>query len=172
MLRDLVSHNILSGIKSFRFALGFIITVCLFVVSAIIFVGRISNAQADYRAQTIQAEQTFENAVGHLNELALQWHELYCPPARLLFIAAGLSDRLPNMVSGNAFIVGTADNVSRTNPLFPDQSSLDWAFIIGVALSFITLALTFDAVTGEKETGTLRFVLRNQIGRASCRERV
>ena len=42
---------------------------------------------------------------------------------------------------------------------------MDWAFIIGYVLSLIALLFTFDAISGERERGTLRLMLANSIPR-------
>ena len=47
----------------------------------------------------------------------------------------------------------------------PDVSQIDWAFIIGYILSLIALIFTFDAISGEREHGTLRLMLANSIPR-------
>ena len=47
----------------------------------------------------------------------------------------------------------------------PNISQVDWAFIIGYVLSLIALLFTFDAISGERERGTLRLMLANSIPR-------
>ena len=42
---------------------------------------------------------------------------------------------------------------------------VDWGFIIGYVLSLIALLFTFDAVSSERERGTLRLMLANAIPR-------
>ena len=47
----------------------------------------------------------------------------------------------------------------------PDVTKVDWAFIIGYVLSLIALLFTFDAVSSERERGTLRLMLANSVPR-------
>ena len=47
----------------------------------------------------------------------------------------------------------------------PDVSQVDWTFIIGYVLSLIALLFTFDAISGERERGTLRLMLANSVPR-------
>ena len=42
---------------------------------------------------------------------------------------------------------------------------MDWGFIIGYVLSLIALLFTFDAISHERERGTLRLMLANSIPR-------
>jgi ABC-type transport system involved in multi-copper enzyme maturation permease subunit len=44
-------------------------------------------------------------------------------------------------------------------------TALDWSFIIGVVMSFVTLLFTFDAISGEREHGTLALTLSNSVPR-------
>ena len=47
----------------------------------------------------------------------------------------------------------------------PKATKIDWVFIITYLLSFIPLLFTFDALSGERERGTLRLCLANPISR-------
>ena len=47
----------------------------------------------------------------------------------------------------------------------PDVINIDWGFIVGYVLSLIALLFTFDAISGERERGTLRLILANSIPR-------
>ncbi len=49
----------------------------------------------------------------------------------------------------------------------PEVPELDWAFIIKMVFSLYVILLGFEAVSGEKERGTLRLVLSNPVGRVN-----
>ena len=49
--------------------------------------------------------------------------------------------------------------------LRPKATKIDYVFIITYLLSFIPLLFTFDALSGERESGTLRLCLANSISR-------
>lgn len=165
MLKDLIIHNLFSNVKTFRFLISFLIVVILFILSGILFQARISQTSADYRIQQTQNRVQVEKYSGHINSIAVVAQELYCPVSELQFISTGFDEHLPDRLRVNAFTAYNFDNVSRINPLYPQYSVLDWAFIISVVMSFIALTLTFDAITAEKENGTLRSVLANPVGR-------
>jgi len=57
-------------------------------------------------------------------------------------------------------------NLNQFN-IMPGYLKADWAFIIGVLTSFVSILFTFDAVSGEKERGTLRLVLAGAVPRSS-----
>ena len=47
----------------------------------------------------------------------------------------------------------------------PKFTPIDWAFIISVVLSFVAILFAFDAVSGERERGSLRLAVANPIPR-------
>lgn len=51
-----------------------------------------------------------------------------------------------------------------TEAMFP---AIDLSFCIGVVLSLVALLFSYDAITGEKERGTLKQVLSNSVSRAT-----
>ena len=56
----------------------------------------------------------------------------------------------------------TTPNVDNVRP---EVTKVDWGFIIGYVLSLVALLFTFDAISGEREDGTLRLTLANSISR-------
>ena len=165
MMKNLIIHNLLSSMKSFRFLTSGLMVVCLFAVSGILLNSRITQSTFDYRAGEIKNSGILEAGSKHVNALATTRQELDCPPGRLQFISTGFDEHLPNCLTTNAFSSTSLENISRFNPLFPDYGILDWAFIIGFVMSFLALTLTYDAITSEKESGTLRSVLSNPLSR-------
>ena len=49
--------------------------------------------------------------------------------------------------------------------MLPGVGALDWSYIIGLVTSFVAILLTFDAISGERENGTLALVLSNAVSR-------
>lgn len=50
--------------------------------------------------------------------------------------------------------------LERSNPF-------DWAFVVGTIFSFVAIILTYDAISGERERGTLRLTLSNAVPRGT-----
>lgn len=51
------------------------------------------------------------------------------------------------------------------NPIFAYFRFMDLAFIIQVVLSLIAILFTYDAINGERETGTMKLVFANSVSR-------
>ena len=83
---------------------------------------------------------------------------------------------LPSYVQGSAGRWGRPDFESfwileypsvtpNLRNISPDVTKVDWAFIVGYVLSLVALLFTFDAISGERERGTLRLMLANSVPR-------
>ncbi|MDZ7369354.1 MAG: ABC transporter permease subunit [candidate division KSB1 bacterium] len=165
MLRELIFRDLLDYVKSLRFMLSFLIVVGAFILSGILFVGKYKLAVVDYRENETRNLKALEESSKGLDQVAMYGQRLINPPPVFGFTCTGFDDHLPNALYVNAFSVGTMDNLSRSNFLFPKFNELDWVFIIGILLSFVALALTFDGISREKEDGTLRLVMTNAFPR-------
>ena len=81
------------------------------------------------------------------------------------------------VVSGHAWtLYGTTSlwslgyprlNMNTISTLRPNAMAIDWVFIITYLLSFIPFLFTFDAISGERERGTLRLCFANSISRSA-----
>jgi hypothetical protein len=48
----------------------------------------------------------------------------------------------------------------------PKALRIDWVFIVGIIGSLMAFLLTYDAISGERESGTLKLILSNPISRS------
>jgi ABC-type transport system involved in multi-copper enzyme maturation permease subunit len=181
-----IAHRELAGnLLTLRFPLAAGLIVGLFLVNALVFVG------ADYRERTgayakqvAQAQEELRKRAGHLNELAIKGPGLlYKRPSPLTFVAGGHESALPIAVDASSrggygrasknFRYNWTDpwaltypyQLYKSNTLLRAFLEIDWAFIIGVVVSFVSIAFTYDAVCGEREAGTLRLTLSAPVPR-------
>ena len=106
-----------------------------------------------------------------LQELkAYSGYDLYIdrPPNPLSIFNAGFDKRLGNQVKVYHASVPTlwdAKMHGSDNPFLNIFTSIDIVFIFEVILSLIALLFAYDALAGERERGTLRLVLAQQVRR-------
>ena len=104
--------------------------------------------------------------------------------ARWHFVLPDQEDALPTHIAaevhGSSSWQSNRDSYSYTEPwrlqyvpdsyqmnsMLPRVGALDWGYIIGLVMSFVAILLTFDAISGEQENGTLALVLSNAVSRA------
>jgi ABC-type transport system involved in multi-copper enzyme maturation permease subunit len=92
--------------------------------------------------------------------------EGYIPPSPLSLFSSGLSGYLPNKISTDSQGVWQAVNdYGINNPIALLFGKIDFYFIITIILSLLAFIFTFNSITGEKESGTLRLIAANSVPR-------
>jgi len=129
----------------------------------------------DYRQQVADySENVSENlrlledkAKRGLHNVVSRYQLIYRAPSPLGFIAEGHEKDLPNAFAVDAFELVGPQTILRRNYTLQRFDALDWVFTVGVILSFAAFAMTYDSISGEAETGTLRLCLSNALPRAT-----
>jgi ABC-type transport system involved in multi-copper enzyme maturation permease subunit len=90
---------------------------------------------------------------------------LTTPPVMTSFIAEGGERRRP-LGYKLEFYRGIDSQLLETNTKLPFIPSFDWVFIIKIIFSIYAMLLVFNAVSGERERGTLTLMLSNPVKRS------
>lgn len=96
----------------------------------------------------------------------------FAPPSPLSFLSHGLELVLPNIAETQSkymqppAVMRFSNNQGRDNLYEFFYGPFDLIFIIGVVMSFLAVIMTYGAIAGEKEQGTLRQILSNSVPRA------
>ena len=181
MIGHIVKREFFDHLNSLRFALTTLILAALMVTNAVVHLQSHPDKVRSY-SENITADQNKVQSRTELYELLKEGPgKLYKQPSALTFIADGGDAFLPNRgttswgswsrtagPSGQVKSIWSLDYPT-ANPnardLRPKATKIDWVFIITYLLSFIPLLFTFDALSGERERGTLRLCLANPISR-------
>ena len=187
MLFHIMKREILDHLMSLRFALSLGSVTLLMVLGTLIFVDSdYKQKLAEYSSNSAWANDQIRESCQQLNELATRGPiALYKRPSPLAFCAADQEGALPTHIAaevrGNSSWQDNNRGYSYTEPwrlqyvqdsyqmnsMLPRVGALDWSYIIGLVTSFAAILLTFDAISGERENGTLALVLSNAVSRAS-----
>lgn len=151
MFRILLRREMQSHLLSHRFYVCLVTATVLIVVTALLLSQHQANKWSEYRA-AVSAQERFLDEYAHFNRLSPMVRPLM-PPARLGTLFAGPAD--PHEF-------GTIYN----DPLRALFSPVDLIFIVAILMSLFAIILSYDAVCGEREQGTLRLVLTYPLGRA------
>ena len=168
----IMKRELYNNLNSLRFVLTIVLLLALMVTNAVRHIREHPKRVQKYHDAVIESmNRLTSRADDSLYKLA---HEgpgvLYKKPSPLHFCAVGeetlLPDRVDNSYGRRGFwrLKYPDANVNMKN-VGPDVSQIDWTFIIGYILSLIALIFTFDAISGEREHGTLRLTLANAIPR-------
>jgi ABC-type transport system involved in multi-copper enzyme maturation permease subunit len=165
MLKVLIRKELLEILLSFKFVVTFAISTLTIISSLVL-------GAVDYQAdlQQFDTSRTLNRAnlekQSSWRALGLQGVQLAQPPTPLAVLSSGLQRS-----SGKVFGFSTRDlpHAEGTElseaPILSLFGDLDPTFIVGVILSLFALLFSYDSISGEKETGTLKLVLSNSVPR-------
>lgn len=164
MLLTLIRKEVHQNILSFRFVIGAVITLTLVALASFI-------ASQDYnlRLGTYQAKVTErQNQLRQVQVYSRLQPTITRPPEPLSILDQGYDARLGTDVNINIYEVPfEAVGENRGNEFMSEFRGLDVTSIVIVVLGLLALLMTFDAVIGEKEDGTLKLIMSNQISRTT-----
>jgi len=155
-MKTVIRREFLDHVRSLQFMTLLMLAMVLFVASSLIFVA--SNAQKT---------ETYQKKIGMLQqEKSTIIAMLPRRPNPLQFIADGGDRDKPSdymLLPKGTMWAGEPNRRTFKLPVVPP---LDWSFIIGALFSLYVILLGYNAISGEREDGTLRLVLSNPVGRA------
>ena len=189
MIWHITKREIYDNLNSLRFALTTVLLLTLMVTNAVRHL-----REHPKRVQRYQnaATESLNRLTAHADESLYKLTQygpgnFYKKPSPLYFCANGSEPVLPDtievdepyvfmtvfvpdsneekVVLQGIWTLSYPDANLQNKGVGPDVSQVDWTFIIGYVLSLIALLFTFDAISGEREHGTLRLMLANSIPR-------
>lgn len=169
MLREIIWRELLDHLQSLRFALTLLLVIVLMLTGSVLYIHDYRQQVADYRENVNETLQLLENKAkrGLHGVVSGRGLMIYRAPSPLGFIAEGHEKDLPNAFGVSGFDLDGPQTVLRKNYTLQRFDALDWVFTVGVILSFAAFAMTYDSISGEAETGTLRLCLSNSLPRAT-----
>lgn len=160
-------HEVFDQMKSLRFQVSLVVLLLFFVANGVIYslkmerlVTETGRIRADAEQRYTEVE-TLDNAVG-------RWYYVLNEPTGTEFIAEGsfnwFFDRMwVNPGTGNGAPIATFART--TNFWIRRFEIVDWTLIVRLVVSFLGIVMSYDAISGGLESGTLRLVLANPLSR-------
>jgi len=149
MLKTIVAREFLNNLLNLRFMIGLVLCVIITVACIVILTNDYKHELAEYNLRVNRRDNILDN---YANRRIL-WGMLhpYKPPARFRPLIIGAQSENSESFDYNSLSV-----------LFP---TLDFLFIVTIVLSLLAILFSYDAVTGERQSGTLKLVVANSISR-------
>lgn len=163
MLWIMVRKELLANLLSFRFILIFLLCFTLILVSAYTMRGKYSKLVEEYSdAMNVHRQELTE---AEKNQRVPSMSRLAKPPTPLSVVAEGMEG-----ATGRFAVIGILspprlEGGSGSDPMFAHFGTLDMMYIVRVVLSLVAILLTYDAISGEREQGTLKLALSNSVPR-------
>lgn len=140
-----------------RFVASTVLVVLLFGLGSLIAVGRHQQVLSVYQQDLVRAQA--ESDLDHIL--------LVKRPHSLDFIASGDWWDLPRLLAVGPRGVEAVSSEVLKSSFLSGVEDLDWVFLIAVVLSLLAIFISHDAVSGEREEGTLRLILAQPVRRSS-----
>ena len=169
IFRTLFLKEILEGLVTRRFFVILLLCLVIFPVGSYI-------SRRDYQARLQnyqEAVRLYESTIKTVADVLYQGGAKgFREPSRVSFLSTGLEVVLPDAAQtvtkfGSTYADMRLGNTQGTENLYEFfHGPLDFSFLVTVVMTFLALAFSFNAVSGEKENGTLAQVLSNSVPRS------
>ena len=163
MLRLIIEKELREIIGSTKFSISF--AVCSLLILLAFYVGA-TGYHTDVARYEAAKRENLKQMEGVTDWLMVNNHRIFLPPQPLASLVVGVSNDI-----GRTTPIGgrseTAQDDSRYNekPIYAAFRFLDLEFIIQIVLSLFAILFTYDAISGEKERGTLRLAFAGPLAR-------
>ncbi|MCE5251677.1 ABC transporter permease subunit [bacterium] len=137
--------------------------ICLILIPFSLYIGTLNYRQSmiDYRESIRLYHDKTDGWVDVDSNV-----EGFRPPSPLSIFDGGIQNDIPSKVIASPDgVVRMIDEPGVRNPNGSLFGSFDYRFMVSVILSLLSLIFTFNAITGEKESGTFRLIMSNPVPR-------
>lgn len=167
MVIQFVIKEIVESVISPRFLITFSISTALILIS--VFSGyQLYKSEIEWQESAESSNQKRLSNLGSYGLLEIEGSKAFRTPSKLSILVRGTDSAIgkganinedPNIV--------LRDSRFALNPVFAAFGEIDLAFIVSTILSLFALLFSYNAISGERELGTLKQVLSNSISRAA-----
>ena len=165
MLRDIIKKEILDNITSPKFVFTFLLCTILILLSVYTGVANYRAEKKEYTAALALNKKNMESQPNY-SSLAGIGIKISKPPQVLGTVVTGIEEAVGRVAPVNiAADPNLIDSKYSSNPVFAVFGALDLMFIVKIVLSLFAILFTYDAIVGEKEKGTLKLALSNDVPR-------
>lgn len=162
MLLTIIRKELALHILTLRFQLGFL--VCVGLIAVVAWIGTVGYEQrvADHRAIATKYRDKLDELEVY-SDLALNTRLVAMrPPRPLAVLSQGVEGRLTDHFEvAHCLVPGGLEGMRPGDPFTRMFAQYDVVTLLQVILSFLALLFAYDAVSGEREDGTLTLVLSN-----------
>jgi len=152
MLKTIIAKEFLNNILNLRFMIGLVLCIIVTVACIMILAHDYRREMKDYNARMNLQDEILDNYAKADRHRLLGMLRPQKPPERFRPLIIG--------IPGNEDL-GFFDY----NPLPILFPPLDFLFIVTIIMSLLAMLFSYDAIAGERQSGTLRLVISNSISR-------
>jgi ABC-type transport system involved in multi-copper enzyme maturation permease subunit len=155
MIRRLIAKEVLTNLLSLRLTFAFLVVVPLVVASFYVLCNDYAQRKRDYDAKISL----------HTQAAATDRIRIDRPPSPLMALIGGTMVTTGNTIHLSYYDAPRIKGGFDHTPIYYVFPRTDYVFIIGIMMSLLALLFSYDAISGEREGGTLRLILANSVSR-------
>ena len=165
MIWKIVRKEFISHVTSKSFAVCITLTIIIVSANTHIVVGEFKSKFKNFQLGSQRQRQE------------LTWFKTYSgvrgwadrPPSILSVYSRGVEDNVPNFLQIAPWIVpgDVSSGLGGTDTFLAEFSGLDITFIVTILMSLLAILLSYDAISGERESQTLKIVLSTNVSKSS-----
>ena len=163
MLLHIIRKELLDQLMSLRFAIACVVCLLVFLLSSIVLTRDFREATSTYNM----------NRVMHRNELhqrtevwSLDRGVMVDRPLNVMnILVRGLTPELTESIRVQAGSRLDFPKSYEQNPVIALFPSVDYVFIVGIIMSLLALAFSYDSMSGERESGVLKLLMSYSVPR-------
>ena len=161
MIWTVAAREILDNLMSLKFLFGTALCLALVVISTVVSLN-------DYQKRMDE----YDTAIANYKEEPNVFYnaQIYRKPEVLSIFVRGFEKRFGNVVNIDDKVpvqAGGFMGTLRSAEFSTEFASIDFLFVVKVILSLLAIFLSYDAISGEYELGTLKLALSRPVSRAS-----
>ncbi|OGG03722.1 MAG: hypothetical protein A3F83_00830 [Candidatus Glassbacteria bacterium RIFCSPLOWO2_12_FULL_58_11] len=165
MLKDIIRKELLDTISSLKFVFTFLLCTVMILLSIYIGINNYRSDLKEYQASVALNRSNLESQPSY-QALAGLGVKISKPPQVLSTLVTGIQNAVGRVASvKESYDPELVDSKYSTSPIFSVFGDLDLEFIVRIVLSLLAILFTYDAICGEKESGTLKMSLANSLPR-------
>lgn len=161
MLFHLIRKELLEQLLSLRFAMACIICLVITLSSATVLTKDYTEALDDYQTNVVMHDNELESS-GNVWGRGVVVDR---PPNVLQIFVRGIERELTSSTRFTSQQEPQFETNYEGNPVASLFPPIDMVFFIGVVMSLLAIAFSYDAVSGESESGTLKVLMSYSVPR-------
>ncbi len=117
--------------------------------------------------QQILAVDPWSGEINTLPNMVSLTQQLVNPPSSLIFLSGTSEGLIPDGSMMECFWEPQFATFTNYNPYINPYFSIDWTSLMVYVISFFCICFSYNAFSGEREDGTLKLMLANNLSRTS-----
>ncbi len=166
MIPAILLHQLRDNLRSLRFQTSLVILLLFFVGNGVIYAHKMDRVAKETEHASRSDEGRYEG-VQTLRQAVSESYKIRAPEAGIEFISEAGSDWFPYGMNiyPQSGAISDLSHARTVNYWMRTFEVLDWSVIVRYVLSFLCIVLSYNAISGERESGTLRLAFANPVSR-------